>query len=228
MNTYHVEIRNGQIFLERFTIDAPYRGKAVHRAQLYFWYKYLGRMGAVNQRMVVNDPKGEVKYSDSFSCRDKMNRLLPSDVIVRLINESRGELERDLRAGRPHFPAGSVRRKRRRRDFGKFIAPNIRQMKSGKLYYRVITQTQRSRSGRIYRKRKIRDIPLASRSLQEAVIEIERRGLSELNVTPKKRRIFFRDMTLLKWVCGLCNKPTNIPRGFKKVLEHYSSLAISL
>ncbi len=227
MNTYNAEIRKEKIFLERFSINASDRRKAVHQVQLYFWYKYRGRMGMVHQRVVVNDSYNEVKYSDKFSCHDKLNRLLPEDVIERVVNESKGELMRDLRLGRPHFPPGSVRRVKRRRDFGKFVAPNIRQMKNGKLYFRIVTQTQISRNGRIYRKRKFQDIPLETRNLVDVVNEIEKRGLSNQNILPKKRKIFFRDSTLLKWVCGLCGKPTNIPRGFKKVLEHYSSLAIA-
>lgn len=225
MNSYNVEIRKDKTFLERFVVEAPDRRKAVHKAQLYFWYKYHGRIGFVNQCMTVTDPYGEVKYTSNFSCHDKLNRLLPEDIVERIILESKGELERDLRTGRAHFPPGSVKRVKRRRDFGKFIAPNIRQMKNGKLYYRIITRTQTSKNGRVFQKRKYRDIPLFVKSRSLAVFEIKERELAQLNAFPEKRRVFFRDNSLLKWVCGLGEKPTNIPKGFKKVLNHYTSLA---
>lgn len=222
MNTYIAEIRHNGNFLERLRIEAPDRGTAVHKAQLHFWYTYRGRLGTADQTMVVNDSYDEVRYSNTFACNDKKNRLLPETVITRLLQEACGELIRDTRIGSPHNPRGSVRRVKRRRDFGKFIAPSVRQMKNGKLHYRINTQSQTVRDGRRYRKRKYRDIPLVALTLADAIKEIEMQKLLELNAKVQKRKLAWRKISVLEWLAGIIAPPSRMSPKLRTILEYYT------
>jgi hypothetical protein len=194
MNTYIAELHRKSDtnesygFVARIVIQATDRGRAVHRAQLWYWEKYRGQLGPAHETLVVDDPHGEVRYGPEFNCGAKKNRLLPDAVIAALLEEAHGELMRDARAWRPHHPPGSVRRVRRRRDFGKFVAPNIRQMRNGVLYYRVTRVPQKVRNGRRLRKRKYRDIRLTARTLREAANEIEQRMLLLEHISCSNRR----------------------------------------
>ena len=221
------EIHQNGTFLERLRIIATERGKAIRKAQLHFWYTYHGRLGTSDQALVVNDPCYEVNYSDKFSCIDKKNLLLPEEVIVRLLQQARGELTRDTRVKRPHSPRGSVRRLKRRRDFGKFIAPAVRQMKNGKLYYRINTQSQVVRAGRRYHKRKYRDIPLVAQTLVDAVGEIKARKLLKLNSLTRKRRMVCREVRLLEWLSGIKTPPARVSRKFRVILEQYAPSSVA-
>lgn len=184
MKTYMAELhrhdaghnnRNG--FVARLCIEADNRGRAVHQAQLWYWAKYRGALGPAHRVLVVNDPYEEVRYSITFNCGSKTNRLLDEATTVRVLQEAGGELTRDERPDNPHNPPGSVRRVKRRRDFGRFIASNIRQMRNGVLYYRVTRVPQKTRNGRRLRKRKCYDVRLEARTVLDALDEIERRML---------------------------------------------------
>lgn len=226
MNIYIAEICHGGRFLERLRIEAPNRGTAVHKAQLHFWYTYHGRIGTSDQAIVVDDPNNEVCYSDTFKCKDKKNILLPEDIIIRLLKQAHGELIRDTRIGSPHNPRGSVRRFKRRRDFGKFIAPSVRQMKNGKLYYRINTQSQSVHNGRRYRKRKYRDLPLVSQTLADAVEEIKMRELLKINAKIQRRKVVSREVRVLECLAGLITTPHRMSRKFRAVLKHYTPLTV--
>lgn len=218
MNIYLAEVRrNGKVSV-RLRIEAPHRAKAVHNAQLWFWSTYRGEMGAAHKVLTVSDPYNEVRYDSSFSCHDKRNRHLPDDIIDRVIRESNGELLRDTREGRAHFPPGSVRRVRRRRDAGSFPIPNIRQMRGGLLYYRLIVQGQVSRNGRRYRKRKQRDVRLKSRTLADAIIEIERRGLVLEHEQRTKRLVKVRSIPRMARI---------LERKLKKAASNHLSPVVS-
>ena len=186
MKSYIAELfrveKDNRVFVARIMLSAPSRGKAVHQVQLWYWDQYRGAVGPAHEVLRVNDPHAEVRYGPDFNCGAKTNRLLPEPVIVQLLKEAKGELARDTRLWRPHHPPGSVRRVKRRRDFGRFILPNIRQMRNGVLYYRVTLVPQKTVRGRRCRKRRCRDIRLWTRSLSESVQEIKSRELYLLHL----------------------------------------------
>ena len=221
MRTYNVEIRKNGVFMERFPIEAPDRRKAVHKAQLHFWYKYHGRLGTYESAIIVDDPYNEVHYSKEFNCKDKINLLLPEDIIIRLLQEANGELIRDTRVSKLHSARGSVRRVKRRRDFGKFIAPAIRQMKNGKLYYRINTRSQIMHHGERHQKRKYRDIPLEAQTLTSAIEEIKVRELLELNAQVQKRRISYRKTHFLEYLVIPGTIPSSLSPTPRKVIGRY-------
>lgn len=161
----------------RSILEAENRERAVYKTEQWFWGKYDGRLGSASNVMTISDPYGEVSYDETFKCSQRKNRLLPESVIEKLVAASRGELVRNERLGASPGPITSVRRLKRRRDFGKFPIPLVRQMKNGRLYYRVIVRPQITRNGRRIRKRKYHDVPLHSTSLQSAVTEVKKRRL---------------------------------------------------
>ena len=223
MNDYTVELRDirGSI-IAQFSISGQNRGKAVHKAQLWYWEKYKGLLGPVHTLITVSDPAREVIYDEAFNCLDKKNRLLPPDVIQRVIAESNGELEQDLTEGTPHHAPGSVRRVKRRRDFGAFIAPNIRQMKNGGLYYRVVLSPQVSRRGTVLKKRKHKDIRLDARTLPEAIKEIRTRRLKAEHEKNTKRLVKARSLKFIEHVVGLRELTEDDKMFFARILPKYT------
>ncbi len=204
MNIYLAELhrpKNGNCsngFIVRWHIEAENRGQAVHKAQLWYWAKYRGSLGPAHKVLVVSDPYGEVCYGPHFNCGIKTNLLLPADVIARLLIEAHGELVADDRPWRKHHPPGSVRRVKRRRDFGRFVIPHIRQMANGRLYYRVTLVSQRTKNDRRYRKRKYRDIPLTAQVPLEAVEEVRSRGLPAMHRSVSRRIVRSRSLAILR------------------------------
>lgn len=204
MNTYIAELRNAQGgFVSRMLIEAPHRAKAVHQAQLWYWTQYKGSLRPVHKVMTVSDPEREVRYSESFNCADKTNRLLPESVLTRVIAESNGELTCETGGGTRNHAPGSVRRVKRRRDFGKFIAPNIRRMKRGILYYRIVRVPQKSSRGKIVQKRRYIDVRLAARTLPDAITEIQSRRLKHEHDMKSARIVKARSLKLTSHVIGL-------------------------
>lgn len=194
----HRQGENNGHFLARLHLEAENRGQAVHKAQLWYWDTHHGSLGPAHKVLVVNDPHEEVHYGPNFNCGVKANRLLSEEVIVRVLAEANGELVRDDRPWNKHHPPGSVRRVKRRRDFGRFILPNIRQMANGRLYYRVTLVSQRTKNGRRYRKRKYRDIPLCASVLFEAVDEIHDRALPAMHRSMVRRTFQSRSLAVLR------------------------------
>ena len=218
--------KRGKIITSR-EIQASSRRKAVHAALIWFWWKFTGSLGPADRVMTVNDPYREVAYGPAFSCRDRMNKLLPRDVCARVVHESNGELERDTRRGSPHSRPNAVRRVKRRRDFGRFIAPGIRRMKSGVMYYRITTVAQKSRKGRILEKCKYRDVRLSARTLVSAIDEIRRRELVAENERVAGLRMKVRDLAFVAHVSGLITASTLTPyqqRRYSRVLAKYPRL----
>lgn len=215
--------KDGRLISSR-TFQAVNRRKAVHAAQLWFWRRYRGSVGPADQVMTVTDPYGEVRYGPVFRCRDRMNKMLPPDVCARVIREANGALERDTRPGTPHHRPNSVKRTKRRRDFGRFIAPGIRQMKNGTIYYRLTLVAQKSRNGRILTKGKYRDVRLSARTMVSAIDEIKRRALAAENERVAGLKIKVRDLTLVAHVAGLITAGTltaDQERRFARVLARY-------
>ncbi len=219
LRTYHVKARKPQKICVDFDIKARDRREAVTKALNWFWYEYLGAMGSAHEVLTVDDPYMEVRYGPKFICNDRKNKLLPPDVIERILKESNGELERDLRAGRPHFPPGSVKRIKRRRDFGRFIAPCLKRMNNGVLYYRIGTRSQISRGGRRIRKPKYRDIRLQARNLPDAIEEIRQRKLNQL--TEKRRNMKVRELDALAHIAGVIELSNYQRKKYKRVLFRY-------
>lgn len=179
------------------------RRQAVKIALNWFWYEYKGALGPAHKSMTVNDPYEEVRYGPKFLCNDRMNKLLPLDVCLRLFKESKGELVIDKREGKRHHQPNSVRRVKRRRDFGKFVAPAIRRMNNGVMYYRITRAPQRSHGGRRYRKRKYVDVRLDARTLEDALGEIQMRGLHLRHALKAARQLVVRELKVVAYVSGL-------------------------
>jgi len=202
MHEYHIEffqIKDGKrVFRARFPINAPDRARAVHKAQLWYWARFRGRLGPAHEVLEVDDPCGEVRYGPHFDCSAKVNRMLPHSVITRVLAQANGELVLNTAPWKKHHAPSPFRRRKRRRDFGKFVLPNVRQMGNGVLYYRVLITPQKVVGNRRYRKRKYKDVRLVTRSLREAALEIEARGLHLLHQQKSKRVVRSRSLTLLR------------------------------
>jgi len=213
--------RRGQTLPLQLRIVAENRRRAVYKAEQWFWRKYKGSQGPAHRAMTVSDPCSEVHYHSRFSCCDRMNKLLPPEVIDRLLAESKGELTRETRMDKPHGQHTAVRRVKRRRDFGVFVAPALRRMRNGVLYYRVITSPQRSRNGRRFRKRKYRDIRLTARTLGDAVAEIDDRRLTHEDENKIGRRMKVRELAFVAHVAGLRTLSPRARAKYARVLPKY-------
>lgn len=224
MRQYEVMVkRAGHSLPFQLMIAAEDRRTAVYKAEQWFWRKYKVFQGPIHLAVTVSDPYSEVHYSPTFSCCDRINKLLARAAVNSLIAESKGELALHTREGKPHGQHNPVCRVKRRRDFGKFVAPGIRHMRNGVLYYRIITAPQRSRNGRRFRKRKYRDIRLTSRTLTDAVNEIWERRLNLQNEERIARRMKVRDLSFVAYVAGLINLSPQSRARFHKVLPKYEA-----
>ncbi|MBT4666030.1 MAG: hypothetical protein HOB63_05905, partial [Opitutae bacterium] len=97
--------------------------------------------------------------------------------IDRVIEESDGELFRDLSEGSENHPPNSVKRAKRRRKQSNVIAPRMTQSPAGTIYYRTTMVPQYSKDGKIIQRRKVKNVKLASKTLDKALREVSRRGL---------------------------------------------------
>ena len=178
---YLLEARLGpnRTFIARKSIYANCRKKAVHKAVQWYWKEFKGLIGTAHKVMEVNDPYGEVAYDQSFACNELGNKYLDDTTIDRIIEASDGDLVRDEREGTEHHPPNSVMRIKRRRKQNVVIAPRLLQSPGGTIYYRMTETPQVSKNGRVVRRRKVRNVKLASRSLDKALREVERRGLDK-------------------------------------------------
>lgn len=208
MNTYIAELKNDKGSLVwRISVEKPDRAKAVNFVEQKYWAKFKGKFGPAHKVLHVSDPTNEVVYNESFRCTDKKNLLLPESVVERLIRESCGELERDTRESVRNHAKSQVKRVKRRRDFGKFIAPSIKQMKNGVLYYRITIKAQKSKKGALRVKRKYKDVRLMATDLSGAMVEIHNRGLKMEHERNTKRTMKSRSLKLLAHIIGV--KPLN-------------------
>ncbi len=224
MNNYITELKkkNG-VLIARIIISAPNRREAVHKIQLWYWEKYKGSLGFAHKVLTVSDPVREVAYDSAFNCAHKKNKLLTENVILRVIAESNGELKRETHEGARHHPPGSVRRIRRRRDFGVFIAPNIRRMKNGTVYYRVVLTPQVSKRGRVLARRQYRDIRLDAKALPEAIVEIRDRRLKAEHEKNTKRLVKSRSLKFTEHVTGLRELAQDDKKFFADLISRYES-----
>jgi len=180
-NKYLLEARLGprRKFVARKSIYANCRRKAVKKAVQWFWKDFKGLLGGAHKVMTVDDPYGEVVYDADFACNYLGNKYLDDATIGDLIETSDGELVRDEREGSQHHPPNSVKRIKRRRKQNMVIAPRLTQSPAGTIYYRMTEIPQVSKSGKIIRHRKVKNVKLASKTLEKAIREIERRKLNQ-------------------------------------------------
>ena len=176
---YMLEARLGpnRKFVAEKSIYANCRRKAVQKAVQWYWKEFKGLLGSAHQVMTVEDPYGEVVYDDDFACNDIGNKYLDAETLENVIQESNGELIQDDSEGTEHHPPNSVKRVRRRRKKNVVLAPRITQSSGGTIYYRMTEIPQVSKDGKIIQRRKIKNVKLASKTLEKAVREIVRRGL---------------------------------------------------
>ena len=176
---YLLEARLGpdRKFVANKSIYANCRKRAVQKAVQWFWKEFKGALGSVHKVMVVDDPHGEVVYNEDFACNDLGNKYLSEETIDRVIEESDGELFRDLSEGSENHPPNSVKRAKRRRKQSNVIAPRMTQSPAGTIYYRTTMVPQYSKDGKIIQRRKVKNVKLASKTLEKALREVSRRGL---------------------------------------------------
>lgn len=183
-------------FVAERVIAAANRRVAVRKALQWFSTRFNGSVGPAWKVLTLDDPGNEVAYDEDFSCSDLRNKLLPEDVIQRLLAASNGELVRDTRSAWLGHPLCAVRRTKRRVKFkAKAIAPCIYQNACGTIFYRITQQPQISRSGVVLNKRKTRLVRLEARTLPAAIKEIRDRGLPALH---QSRRII-KKRSLAVW-----------------------------
>ena len=163
-------------FVYKKTLQALTREKAVNSICQWYWKVFKGTWGQAHQILTVSDPYSEVRYTENFSCAEKMNRYLDEHTILLLLKESNGELIREIVAGEKHHPTNSVRRVKRRRKYLKKIAHNLYQHPTTHmLYYAATVVPQKSLNGKIIQKRKRENFKLNSKDMDKAHKEIERR-----------------------------------------------------
>ena len=153
---------------------ATSRGKAVYNACQWHWKEYRGAWGQINDIMTVDDPSGEVKYSDTFSCSDRGNRYLDEDTIEKVVEDSGGQLVKEDSSGDKHHPPNSVKRVKRRRKYNVRVGKNLYQSPSTRTLYYVTTEL--SKNGKRIRKNN----KLVTKDLEKAEKEIARRFPEEI------------------------------------------------
>ena len=158
----------GRVFQFIETTAAANRGKAVHKFCQQYWEEYKGSLGQANDILVVDDPYGEVRYNDSFSCSARKHRYLDEATIERVLKESNGELEREIRESTAHHPRNPLKRKKRRRKPMERLDTNLYRSSTGVLFYVTV---YRSKNGRRCRKNN----RLLSKDLDKAKREVAQR-----------------------------------------------------
>lgn len=172
---YEVTLLKGHGSL-RSVLKAINRKKAVARAQVKFREQYGDTLGPAHKIMTVTDPYYEVVYDDDFKCSDGLNRLLPKDVIKRVIADSNGELVRETDRNK----GVSLKRLKRKKQYGSRSlekATGIRSNNKGDLFYRAVLVPVRERGGVIVQKKEVKDYRLKARNLHDAIAEIKKRKL---------------------------------------------------
>jgi hypothetical protein len=146
-----------------------------------------------------------VAYTEEMLCTDRLYKLLPANVIDKVVKESGGKIVRDDNPNSPNC----LKRLKRRRDIGKFIAPNIRLMANGVMFYRIVKVAQKTEGGKIgckskgshgkiVQKRKYTDVRLKARNLEEAVIEIAAKKLNQKSLAVARLKKKTRLIKVLK------------------------------
>lgn len=238
LRSYEAVIRSPKLSSkdgQKFVVKTANRREAVNEASQIFWKECKNTLGPIKGAMTVSDPYGEAVFTEDIDCRDILFKLLPVEVIEKIVTDSNGQLVRDEKVDSPYC----LKRLKRRRDFGKFIAPGIRLMKNGTLYYRVVKVPQQSKDGVVIQKRVMVDIKLEAKNLEEAVAEIATRKLNvqvlrKARLKKKERRIeVLRQIvkgiefpeiltpqpTTRKFVRRRKNRPKKKPKSRKLVLQ---------
>jgi hypothetical protein len=152
------------------------RKKAVNDACQWYWKALKGNWGQAHVVMTLGDHYKEVRYNEDFSCADKSHRYLDESTILLLLKEANGELMREESVGAKHHPTNSVRRIKRRRVYLQQLEENIYQHPTTRvMYYAATVVSQKTANGKVTQRRKRENFKLASKDLDKAHKEIERR-----------------------------------------------------
>jgi len=190
---YLLEARlsSGRIFVAHKYFYGCNRRKAVEKATDWYSKDLRDVLGPPNQVMMIDDPMEEVIYEEGFICTDLRNKYLDDPTIDRLLKDAGGDLGRDNTTGSESHPTCSVKRLRRRRKKEVRLTDRLTQSPSGVIYYRM-TEFHKGNSGRT----KTRKVKLASKSLEKAQKEINRRGLDRLEKGSLDNMSDFRNVSL--------------------------------
>ncbi|MDO8620149.1 MAG: hypothetical protein Q7R64_02270 [bacterium] len=195
-------------YIAKKVVEAKSRAGAVTKIKRWIYGNFDGALGKLHVILTVADPSTEVRYSPAFKCGVVGNRFLDEVTIERVLAEANGELVRDTREGDEHHPPCSVIRAKRRRCFPKKILPCIVHKKNltGRGWhfaYRLIQAPQVTENGVVVSRRKVKLVPLAARTLEQAVREVEARGLHRRNKESAKRFVKVRSLKFLKHITGM-------------------------
>jgi hypothetical protein len=163
-------------FIAKKPIYGNSRRRAVQKAVQWFWKDFKGILGSAHKIMTIDDPYNEVVYHDGFACNDLGNKYLEQGVILKLIEQSNGELAQDDSEGSANHPPNSVKRIKRRRREKVEIAPGVFRTHGGTLYFRM-----KNLSDGKNRRSKNKSVKLSSKSLDKALREVSRRGLDNFS-----------------------------------------------
>lgn len=224
---YPVIVRHKGDIKAHYGMSAPDRRTAVLLILRWFRGKYKGKLGTAIDVLTVGDPHKEVVFrqpEQAFSCRSKTNNYLDEETIVRVIAESKGKLERDMRESTPNHPRRSLwYKKRHPREFRVTAVPNIHETNFGVFYYRVVVTPQRSRGGVIIQKRVLKDIKLNAKTLEAAIEEIKSSGLRKENHIARTMKK--RSLKLVAHLAGLANLNETDQAFFAPVLKSAAAQA---
>lgn len=176
------------LFIGIKMIQAGSRVDAAKKAHCWYWNHCKGLFGPAEYVITVSDPEEEVRYSRSFSCARRQAWYLNRETALRVVAEAKGELA--LRT--PHPSAGYAYwqlfrlKKRRNRPSMMKVGPCILRGGSGVLYYRRTLEPQVSADGHVVVKRKIENVRLQARVLQEAYKEVIARKLRDIHRTGRR------------------------------------------
>ena len=123
--------------------------------------------------MTIDDPFDEVTYNENFACNDSGNKYLDESTIERILEESKGDLDRENSDAVTSHP-NCLRRVKRRKKPNVQLTSRLSQTPSGTIYYRM-SEPMSSNETRM----KSKSVKLSSKSLEKALREVSRRGLDK-------------------------------------------------
>lgn len=170
-------------FIARKAFYGCNRRMAVEKAGLWYATNLKEVLGPAHLHMTINDPAGEVAYEDGFACNDLKNKFLDDETIERLIEESEGDLTREVPLQDSLQSPCSVRRVRRRRKPDLRLGEDFIQSPGGTIYY-----LRRDCSGSSTRGGKVNKVKLSSKSILKAHKEVIRRGLNKFEKFDPSRK----------------------------------------
>ena len=172
---YLLEARLGadRCFVAQISMYGNSRKRAVQKAVEWFTKEFKGILGPIHKVMTIDDPFDEVTYNENFACNDSGNKYLDESTIERILEESKGDLDRE-NSDAVTSHQNCLRRVKRRKKPNVQLTSRLSQTPSGTIYYRM-SEPMSSNETRM----KSKSVKLSSKSLEKALREGSRRGLDK-------------------------------------------------